>query len=157
MRHIGILLGLVCAVALVNYPQAQTAESVAAPELVGTWKLVTVRYGGYPDMFNHANRHTLMHITPTHSTTMSYFENGTVFSVSGGTYTLKDGKYTETTEYEKRSPLILIWGDSKNEAKPIKDDRKRTFDVQVSDALLILTTGVGEMEERTEWQRVRGK
>jgi hypothetical protein len=72
----------------------------AAPEnqLVGTWKLVSAKYGGNESTLP-KRLTTLKHVTPTQFTWASYDKDGKVTRTAGGTYTLKGDTYEETPEY----------------------------------------------------------
>jgi len=85
------------AVALVGlaFPAAASAEDASPSRLVGTWKLVSAKYGGQqsalPKDFT-----TVKHMTPTHFMWATYDEAGKVIRTGGGSYTF-DGKVLEDT------------------------------------------------------------
>lgn len=76
-------------------------------DLVGTWKLVSARYGGneykQPD-----GQTTLKHVTPTQFMWASYDADGKVTRAAGGGYTLKEDSYEETPEYGISADFELI-------------------------------------------------
>jgi hypothetical protein len=74
----------------VNAPQAN--------KLVGTWKLVSAKYGGEEFKFPEGTTH-IKHITPTHYMWATYDQDGKVTRASGGTYTLDGDQYEEHPEY----------------------------------------------------------
>lgn len=77
---------------------APKAEAKSEHKLVGTWKLVSAKFGGqvleFPEGYI-----TMKHITPTHFMWASYGPDGKVTRAAGGTQTLKDDVYAETPEY----------------------------------------------------------
>ena len=152
MRSICFLVAVVCALRVVDGQLAQADEALAKNQLVGTWKLVSVRHGmegtvGYPDLFTYTDKQTLKHITPTHTATVTYGTNGSIFMVSGGTYTLDAAKYTETVEYGI-DPF----------QRPLEAKGKRSFDVIVSGTTLHLTMRYGDKGRREElWERFEEK
>lgn len=77
--------------------------------LVGTWKLVSARYGGNEFKFADGVT-TVKHITPTQFMWASYDPDGKVTRAAGGSYTLKGGVYEETPEYGISSDFDLIRG-----------------------------------------------
>jgi hypothetical protein len=66
-----------------------------ANKLVGTWKLVSGKYGGQQSTLPEVST-TLKHMTPTHYTFVTYDKNGEVTRIGGGSYTF-NGKTLETT------------------------------------------------------------
>ena len=73
-------------------------NSRAANKLIGTWKLVSARYGGKEaELPRDMTR--LKHVTPTHSLWVNYGKDGKVNHAAGGTYTLKGEEYAESPEY----------------------------------------------------------
>jgi hypothetical protein len=73
-------------------------DKAAAPALVGTWKLVSARYGGRESRFPEGTT-LLKHVTPTQFLWVNYDKDGKVFRSAGGSYTLKGDQYAETPEY----------------------------------------------------------
>src|SRR5262245_4059542 len=76
--------------------QAQEKKD-AKPDnkLVGTWKLVSAKYGGKEYKFPEG--HTMLkHVTPTQFMWATYDQDGKVTRAAGGGYTLKDDMYEET-------------------------------------------------------------
>lgn len=150
MRNTTLLVLFVCPLVFVAWKNALTADPIADNQLVGTWKLVSVRNGGYPDLFNvgpRSKRETVMHITPTHLMTVTYAEeNGTVLWCSGGAYTLKEGQYTLTIGHGI-DPFD----------KPFKGKgHSRRFDLNIDGVSLRLTESIPDGGERDEsWQRIK--
>jgi hypothetical protein len=151
MRGVLFLVGAICALGVVDGQYAQTAEPFSDNQLVGTWKLVSVRHGmegtvGCPDLFSYTDKQTLKHVTPTHTVTVSYFKNGALFMLSGGTCTLDAAWYTETVEYGVDAFK-----------RPLEVKGKRAFDVIVSGTSLHLTMRYGDKGRREElWERFEG-
>ncbi len=150
MRSTTFLVLLVCALVFVDGKSSHTADPVVDHQLVGTWKLVSVRNGGYPDLFNYgplSKRETIKHITPTHFMTVTYGENGTVLWGSGGTYKLKEVQHTETIEYGI-APF----------EKPFKGKGiSRSFDINISGANLRLTESIPDGTREELWERIESK
>jgi hypothetical protein len=75
-----------------------------ANKLVGTWKLVSGKYGGQQSRLPEAGT-TLKHMAPTHFTWVTYDKNGEVTRIGGGSYTF-NGKLLESTlEYGMGSDI----------------------------------------------------
>lgn len=126
------------------------AEPKADDSLVGTWKLVSVRNGGYPDLFTYANRQTLKHVTATHCTTVSYHKDGTVFSLTGGVYAREKGRYTERIDHGIEPSFTVVAA-----AKSFTGKREHTYEYTFSDDVLYLTIQHKDGIKRDEvWQRV---
>ena len=67
-------------------------------KLVGTWKLVSAKYGGQ-EVQRPEGLTQLKHVTPTQFMWAVYDTEGRVSSALGGSYTLKGDNYVETPEY----------------------------------------------------------
>lgn len=78
-------------------------------KLVGTWKLVSAKYGGQEFKFPEGTTH-IKHVTPTQFMWATYDENGRVMRAAGGRYTLADDVYEETPEYGISQDFDLIKG-----------------------------------------------
>lgn len=84
-------------------------EDAASGQLVGTWKLVSAKYGGRES--NLLGRlTTLKHMTPTQYMWGSYDEHGNVIRTEGGPYTLKGETMESTPEYGMSSHFEAIRG-----------------------------------------------
>jgi hypothetical protein len=98
---------------------AATAASTRAEEpkgaaksdnkLVGTWKLVSAKYGGEEYKFPEGDT-MLKHVTPTQFMWATYDKDGKVTRAAGGGYTLKGDTYEETPEYGIGSDFEVIKG-----------------------------------------------
>lgn len=78
-------------------------------KLVGTWKLVSGKYGGNAFKFPEGTT-MLKHVTPTQFMWATYDKDGKVTRAAGGGYTLKADVYEETPEYGISSDFDLIKG-----------------------------------------------
>jgi hypothetical protein len=66
--------------------------------LVGTWKLVSAKYGG--NASDLPTRLTMVkHVTPTQFMWARYDKDGKVSAAAGGSYKIDGDKYAETPEY----------------------------------------------------------
>jgi hypothetical protein len=77
--------------------------------LVGTWKLVSAKYGGRESKLPEGTTH-IKHITPTQFMWATYDQNGTLLRAAGGSYTLKGEDYEEAPEYGIGADFELIKG-----------------------------------------------
>ncbi|MBA3313479.1 MAG: hypothetical protein M3552_13255 [Planctomycetota bacterium] len=116
-----LVLGLVVAAATVSLfaqtdveappsgPEDQKKSSVTNDRLVGTWKLVSAKYGGRTS--DVPERYTMLkHITPTQFMWVSYDDEGVVRRAAGGEYTLNSGKYAEMPHYGLSADFDIIKG-----------------------------------------------
>ena len=93
---------------------AATAAAVRADDpkgegrLVGTWKLISARYGGRE--FKGEGVTTIKHVTPTQFMWATYDGDGKVTRAAGGGYTLNGETYEETPEYGISDDFDLIKG-----------------------------------------------
>ena len=78
-------------------------------KLVGTWKLVSAKYGGNEFKFPEGNT-MLKHVTPTQFMWATYDNDGKVTRAAGGGYTLKGEAYEETPEYGISADFDVIKG-----------------------------------------------
>ena len=97
----------------VTVATARSAESKpdakSDHKLVGTWKLVSAKYGGQQSSLPESLT-TLKHVTPSQFMWATYDKDGTVTRAAGGGYTLKGEVYEETPEYGFSSDFDLIKG-----------------------------------------------
>ena len=103
MRRFGLTaLALICTAAFVVTGHAADEPAKDKPKpgnmLVGTWKLVSGKYGGQDFKFPEGTT-MLKHVTPTQFMWATYDKEGKVFRAAGGSYTLKGETYEETPEY----------------------------------------------------------
>ena len=74
-------------------------EKALRAKLIGTWKLVSAKYGGQAQDPPNSDV-MLKHVTPAGFTWLSYKkDSGEVYRSAGGTYTLKGDSYTEKVVY----------------------------------------------------------
>ena len=105
MRAVAITV-LVLAVAFALVPGRSRAEEAkgAAPKaqqqhpLVGTWKLVSAKYGGNASELP-ARMTMLKHVTPSQFMWARYDKDRKVSGAAGGGYKIDGDKYAETPEY----------------------------------------------------------
>jgi hypothetical protein len=86
-------------------PSAALAEEPKNP-LIGTWKLVSAKYGGKDHKFPDGST-TIKHVTPTQFMWATYDADGRVTRTAGGTYTLKADAYEETSLYGVNAGIHL--------------------------------------------------
>src|SRR5262249_33608832 len=113
MRWAGLTM-FALGLALVNGPTPGPAGEpgkgkTITNKLVGTWKLVSGKYGGR-DFKLPEGTTMLKHVTPTQFTWVTYDKDGKVFRMAGGSCTLKGDRYEETPEYGISSDFDLIKG-----------------------------------------------
>jgi len=126
--------------------RGEDPKAAAAPhKLVGTWKMVSAKYGGqeftFPDGMT-----TLKHVTPAHFMWASYDKDGVVSRTAGGAYTIKGETYEETPAYGMSSDFDVIKGKAQTFTWKVEGN-KWHHNGQLSSGLTI--------EE--VWERVEGK
>jgi hypothetical protein len=94
----------------------------AGAALVGTWKLVTAKYGGKEHKFPEGAT-TLKHVTPTQFMWVSYDKDGQAWRTAGGGYTVKETAYEETPEYGMSSDFRIIKGKAQTFTWKLDGDR----------------------------------
>jgi hypothetical protein len=106
--------------------RADEPKPAAKPEnkLVGSWKLVSAKYGGNEFKFPEGTT-MVKHITPTQFMWATYDADGKVTRAAGGGYTLKGDAYEETPEYGLSADFDLIKG--KAQTFTWKVDGKKWF------------------------------
>jgi hypothetical protein len=92
------LLCLVVAIVGSTFLSPASAEEATVNTLVGTWKLVSAKYGGRQSTLSKDST-TLKHFTPTHFMWASYDAVGKVTRTGGGPYTFKGRILEETPAY----------------------------------------------------------
>lgn len=103
-----------------SIPTASSAEAKSEAKsenkLVGTWKLVSAKYGGEEYKFDEGTT-TLKHVTPSQFMWASYDKDGKLTRAAGGDYTTKGDLYEETPAYGfssdfegiKGKPQTFMW------------------------------------------------
>jgi hypothetical protein len=111
MRTIALtlLLTVAYASASLSAAQAQTAEAKTDNKLLGTWKMVSAKYGGQEFKFPEGTT-TLKHVTPNQFIWVSHDENGKISRAAGGRYTIKGDTYEEVPEYGLSEDFDVIKG-----------------------------------------------
>ena len=84
-------------------------DGASVHKLVGTWKLLTAKYGGEETKFPEGIT-TLKHVTPAQFMWATYDADGTVTRAAGGSYTMKGEVYEETPEYGISGDFDVIKG-----------------------------------------------
>ena len=84
-------------------------DTKSGNNLVGTWKLVSAKYGSEEFKFEEGVT-TVKHVTTTQFMWASYSKDGTVTRTAGGDYTLKGEVYEETPRYGISGDFDLIKG-----------------------------------------------
>ena len=80
-------------------PAEQGNKDADESKLIGTWKLVSAKYGNREIDVSKLGT-TVKHITPTSFVWVGYdSETKVVSRMAGGTYTLKGDQYEETPQY----------------------------------------------------------
>ena len=85
------------------------SDAKAANKLVGTWKLISAKYGEMEQKFPEGVT-MVKHVTPTQFMWATYDKDGTVTRAAGGAYTLDGDNYVETPEYGISDDFQLIKG-----------------------------------------------
>jgi hypothetical protein len=136
-----LALGLVLAPAA----RGEDPKPAAPHKLVGTWKMVSAKYGGQ-EFKSPEGTTTLKHVTPAHFMWASYDKDGVVARTAGGTYTITGETYEETPAYGMSSDFDIIKGKAQTFKWKV-DGNKWHHNGQLSNGLTI--------EE--VWERVEGK
>jgi hypothetical protein len=148
MRRITVTVGLAL-VAAVVFASARAAarepEAKLENKLIGTWKLVSAKYGNREAMLP-AGWTRLKHVTTTHFMWANYDEEGKVSMALGGPYTKDGNKYEELPEYGVGNVLQLLKG------KPQPFDWKVEGNKWYHNGKLSSGTTIEEV-----WERVQNK
>jgi hypothetical protein len=105
-----VMLALVGLIPSGRLPADETqGKDAAAGKLVGTWKLVSAKYGGREsDLPNQLT--TLKHMTPVHYMWVSHGEDGKVIRTAGGPYSFDGETIVSTPEYGMSADFEPIRG-----------------------------------------------
>jgi hypothetical protein len=147
MKNTALLFVTVIILALTPAVVAQQQPAKSNDGHLGTWQLVSTKYGDQKDMSDYPKeRRRVKMITATHFIWVDYDTTTKKIAASaGGPYTLRDGAYTETIEFvgDSMEPYL-----GKKQVFTIRVEGDRLFQSgQLSDGLKI--------EE--VWQRAQGK
>ena len=106
-------LALLVVAALASAPATADEPKKAAAKrdnkLIGTWRLVSAKYGGQEYTIPEGTTH-LKHVTPAHFMWTIYDKDGKVDSALGGSYTLTGAGYEEMPEYGTADLLQQLKG-----------------------------------------------
>ena len=91
-----LLVGMACAYS-VSVGKEEDAKADAS-QLIGTWKLVSAKYGGQEAGFP-VGMTMLKHVTPEQFMWARYDADGQVLAAAGGTYEVKGEAYAESPRY----------------------------------------------------------
>lgn len=101
MRQIGVTIPLLIVTLAVAFPRTsaeEKGETKKHNKLVGTWKLVSAKWGGRKVKIRERIT-ALKHVTPTHFMWVRFDKDGKVLVALGGSYTMKGEVYQEVPEY----------------------------------------------------------
>jgi len=106
IRRLAVIIALTVT-AVAAWSAEPKGETKSGNKLVGTWKLVSAKYGGQEYKLPEGVT-TVKHVTPTQFMWATYDKDGNVTRAAGGDYTLKGEVYVETPEYGFSSDFDLI-------------------------------------------------
>ena len=121
-------------------------EATTANKLVGTWKLVSARYGGRESTLP-KEATTLKHVTPTRYMWVTFDKDGQVTRTQGGPYVFDGGVLKSTPEYGLGREFEAIQG--KQQLFKVKFDGNRW----TQSGTLSTGTTLEEVWERVENQK----
>lgn len=101
-------LVLIAAIA-VGVSTALSGESKAENKLLGTWKMVSAKYGGEEHKFGEGVT-TVKHVTASQFMWASYDKDGKITRSAGGDHTIKGDVYEETPKYGMSTDFDIIKG-----------------------------------------------
>jgi hypothetical protein len=102
-----LIVALVLATARTPADEPNKKEAKPENKLIGTWKLVSAKYGGKESKL--PEEYTMLkHVTPTQFMWVTYDKDGKAFRAAGGPYTLKGDQYEETPEYGFGGDFTLV-------------------------------------------------
>jgi hypothetical protein len=116
-------------------PDEPKTQQPPQDKLVGTWRLVSARYGAEEFKFPEGTT-MVKHITPTHFMWVTYDADGKVTRAAGGTYAIKGEEYVENPEYGLSGDFEIIKGKAQTFKFKI-DGKKWHHDGQLSNGLTI--------------------
>jgi hypothetical protein len=106
---VALLIVVAYASALLSQVQAQTAEAKTDNKLLGTWKMVSAKYGGQEFKFPEGTT-TLKHVTSNQFIWVGHDEDGKITRAAGGSYTIKGDTYEEVPQYGLSEDFDVIKG-----------------------------------------------
>jgi hypothetical protein len=145
MKKASLLIGAIVALfsGLVLFGQQQP-KSGTSPSQLGTWQLVSGKYGGTAASPGKDERHVKI-ITATHFVWVAYDDKERVVTSSmGGSCSLQGNKYTETVEFFVPESMRAYLG------------KKQEFTIRVEGDKLYQSGKLSDgMEIEEVWQRVK--
>jgi hypothetical protein len=105
---LAITIALTVAAATAQSGEAK-ADAKSENKLVGTWKMISAKYGGEEFKFGEGLT-TVKHVTPTQFMWATYDKDGKVTRTAGGSYTMKGDAYEEMPEYGIGDDFDVIKG-----------------------------------------------
>jgi hypothetical protein len=78
-------------------------------KIIGSWKLVSARYGGQDYQFPSGST-MIKHVTPSQFMWVTYDKDGKMTRAAGGNYSLKGDQYEEFPEYGFSDDFEIIKG-----------------------------------------------
>lgn len=108
IRSLVLILGLALTAAVARADEPQAGAKLEE-KLLGTWKLISARYGGREAKFPEGVT-MLKHVTSTQFMWATYDGEGKLTRAAGGGYMLTGGVYEETPEYGISRDFDLIKG-----------------------------------------------
>jgi hypothetical protein len=118
------LLCLILALVGSTFPAPLPAQDATTNKLVGTWKMVSGKYGGQQSTLPKDST-TLKHITSTHFMWATYDEVGKVTRAGGGPYTFNGKILEETPAYGMGPDFGVVKG--KTQTFECKVEGKRLY------------------------------
>ncbi len=142
--HVMVLFVTAAVISAGGIPQQPAKENgKSGNNLVGTWKLVSAKYGGQD--FKFPEGHTMLkHVTPVHFMWATFNKDGDVYRAAGGPCTLKGDVYEETPQYGFSQDFDGIKGKTHTFKAKVVGDRWH------SDGKLDGGTTIEEVWERME-------
>jgi hypothetical protein len=106
VRSLPMIVALAITLGVVS---AAEPKANSENKLVGTWKLLSAKYGGEEHKFGEGIT-TIKHVTPAQFMWASYDKDGKLTRSAGGDYTLKGTAYEETPRYGMSADFDIIKG-----------------------------------------------
>lgn len=104
-----LFVGMACAYS-VSVGKEEDAKADIS-QLIGTWKLVSAKYGGQEASFP-VGMTMLKHVTPEQFIWVRYDAKGQVLAAAGGTHEIKGESYAELPQYGLGTDFDSVKGQS---------------------------------------------
>ena len=141
----GRLLSFLIAVVWSAFPAPDPGQDTTAKNLVGTWRLVSAKYGGQESSLTTEST-TLKHFTPTHFMWVSFDKNGKVTRTGGGPYSFDGKTLQDTPAYGLGSDFDVVHA------------KRQTFECKVEGSRLYQTGALSNGRKLEEvWELVENK